>query len=687
MTTTASLHQQASTLLYQALDQPPSERQRFLAEACGANQELLAMTDAMLERIEQLDAFLDDPMALPDATPASAATVVAEPGALLGSWRVVRELQRGALGSIMLVERSQAGARQIAALKIVKVDDLSLDALARFQRERDKLATLHHPDLARLIDAGSLADGRPFFVMEYSDGVPLDQYCAELNLATQQRIALVVRVCMAIHSGHQRLVIHGDLQPANVLVDRAGVLKVIDFGVASLLDVQTGVDARFASPEQLAGRALGTGADIYALGALLAAVLTVDADPLRAELADLVRNATAADPDARYASAHELARLLEQYLDAHSEAPEPVAVPAEPAPVVEAPVSAPVAPAHVEAGAHAHVEAAAHAHVKAVAHAHVEAAAHAHVEPATLLHASAPTPDAPGAAAPAAAPRSRLGTIVTALLVAGALGTAAYRYLPGHAPTAVRPASSQSVARAAEVVKPVAVAQQSAPVSAAVAATGSAQLRDQAMEHGDFAEAVAQARKAVAEVGGSAGPEHFALARALVAAQDYPKAEDEFRLAHAVLANDDKALVEVELARAYAFHLRHHGRKAGQTVLAAKALAGGASDATRARVSLLEALIQPRGTATMAYAAAQKALPQLLNETERDGAAVTQQRAAAQAWRQVGEIGLRAQQKDSACRFLALAEKRYAALEAASQAGALDVLARAQVAGLSSVCN
>ncbi len=684
---TQSLQQQATALLYQALETPVGARAAFLAEACGANAELHAMVSDLLAPIEQLDAFLDNPLALPDAPATEVAPAAAVPGSMLGSWRVVRELQRGALGSIMLVERSSGGARQIAALKIVNVDELSLEALARFQRERDKLATLTHPDLARLIDAGSSADGRPFFVMEYSDGLRLDLYCAEWKLAAQQRIALVIRVCMALHHGHQRLVIHGDLEPSNVLVDRSGVLKVIDFGVASLLDVRTATDSPFASPESRAGRAHGTPADIYALGALLDAVLRAGADAPHGAVADIIRTATAADAEHRYGSAHELARVLQGYLNAQTPGalPEPVAAAAPATTAPAAAASTQSVPPVAAATAAVPTVAAPIAAGTLTTMAAAVSNAHAPVKPVLPV-------------APQAAPKrsKRLMWTLVAMAIAAPFVGAALHYLPGGfrapgkapaAPVAAAgaattvPAPPPSQAAAAPVV-----AQASDAPAAPLQAGEAAQPGEAALQRGDYAEAVTQLRKALE---GSDTPQlRFALGRALAAAQDYAGAEAEFMLARSAFSGQSNSAetLEVDLARAETFHQRQHGRKAGQTVMDIKPLLADASEATRARVALLEALIQPRGTAAKAYASAQKALPQLLAESERDPADAKLQRWSAQAWHKAGQIGLRAGQKDSACGYLELAGKRYGAMEADKRATALDTAAREQVEVLQKSC-
>ncbi|MES2152202.1 MAG: serine/threonine-protein kinase [Pseudomonadota bacterium] len=272
------LHTEATALLNQVLDLAPAARPAFLERACEGAPALLELVASLLAHMDQLDAFLEAPVVLPQL---ACEMPVPQPGQTLGHWRVVRELGRGGMGLILLVERSDGAVHQSAALKIVQQRGLDASALARFQRERQILAGLNHADIARLIDAGSTGDGRPYFVMELSEGVPIDQYCADMKLSLQQRIALFARVCHAVHYAHQHLVLHRDLKPANILVAQDGTLKLLDFGIASALGEDTAPDAgrapltpQFASPEQLAGAPLSIGSDIYSLGLVLYRLLT-----------------------------------------------------------------------------------------------------------------------------------------------------------------------------------------------------------------------------------------------------------------------------------------------------------------------------------------------------------------------------------------------------------------------------
>lgn len=277
------LRQQANDILYQALDLTPDARADFVEQACAANPDLHALVTSLLRRLDQLDDFLEVP-AHPAQQDNHVSMPAPQPGEIIGNWRVIRELGRGGMGLILLVERSDGVVEQTAALKIVQDNVDSKALLARFQSERQILANLNHPDIARLIDAGSTSDGRPFFVMEYMNGIAIDQYCTAMALTLSQRIHLFARVCRAVHYAHQHLIIHRDLKPANILIGRDGSLKLLDFGIAKLLhdetpDPDNGASSwlltpMYASPEQLEGRPLSIGSDVYSLGVVLYGLLT-----------------------------------------------------------------------------------------------------------------------------------------------------------------------------------------------------------------------------------------------------------------------------------------------------------------------------------------------------------------------------------------------------------------------------
>ena len=202
-------------------------------------------------------------------------------GARIGAWCIERELGSGGMGTVFLVHRADAGDAQRGALKLLRGFPTD-EGHKRLRQERRVLATLEHPYIARLIDGGETADGQPFFVMEYVDGEPATAFAARHGLDAVERVVLVDRIAEAVAHAHQRLVIHRDLKPSNVLVRSDGTPRVLDFGVAKLMDAAGdagGTSTRvwtpgYASPEQRAGHAVTTATDVFALGALLRELLT-----------------------------------------------------------------------------------------------------------------------------------------------------------------------------------------------------------------------------------------------------------------------------------------------------------------------------------------------------------------------------------------------------------------------------
>ena len=207
----------------------------------------------------------------------------------LGAWELHERIGSGGMGEVYRATRAEGGFAQEAAIKLLKRGMDSEQILARFLRERRILAGLHHPNIAQLYDGGISDDGLPWFAMEYVDGRPITSYCEAEGCGIAERIDLVVAVCQAIDVAHRNLVVHRDLKPANVLVDAAGTVKLLDFGIAKLLDqgdgeLQTEVDMRvltpaYAAPEQLRGDPVTTATDVYALGLLLYELLTGELPP------------------------------------------------------------------------------------------------------------------------------------------------------------------------------------------------------------------------------------------------------------------------------------------------------------------------------------------------------------------------------------------------------------------------
>ncbi|MCA9284013.1 MAG: serine/threonine protein kinase, partial [Phycisphaerales bacterium] len=205
----------------------------------------------------------------------------------IGPYRVIRRLGHGGMGVVYLAQREDGPIRRPVAVKVMRAGLEATEVAQRFERERQVLAALDHPNIARLLDAGSTADGQPYFVMEFVEGQSLDQYCDERRLTVSERLKIFRQVCAAVHHAHQNLVVHRDIKPRNILVTTDGTPKLLDFGIAKLLNVsmapamdlhtETGVrlmTPEYASPEQVRGQSVTTAADVYSLGVVLFELLT-----------------------------------------------------------------------------------------------------------------------------------------------------------------------------------------------------------------------------------------------------------------------------------------------------------------------------------------------------------------------------------------------------------------------------
>ncbi len=200
-------------------------------------------------------------------------------GTIWGPYRVIRPLGRGGMGAVYLAERADGEVEQRVAIKVV-LSGAELPAFQeRFLRERRILASLNHPGIARLLDAGRTSAGQPYLVMEYIDGVSFDAYCSTLD--QRSLLKLFLSVCAAVSYAHRNLIIHRDLKPSNILIDGSGQPKLLDFGIARILDARNEtrtvvriLTPEYASPEQMRGEAYSTATDIYSLGAVLFKLLT-----------------------------------------------------------------------------------------------------------------------------------------------------------------------------------------------------------------------------------------------------------------------------------------------------------------------------------------------------------------------------------------------------------------------------
>ena len=269
--------QRLEDLFHAALELPPEQRTAAVAAACGDDVELLRDVQRLLQADAHASAFVEGAAA---GVQRAAAMMVPE-GTLIGPYRIVRELGRGGMGTVYLAERADTQFEMRVAIKVIK-RGMDTDAvLQRFRHERQILADLDHPNIGRLLDGGTTGEALPYFVMEYVDGQPLDEYCGTRHLSIDERLRLFRQVCAAVSYAHQHLVVHRDIKPSNILVTADGVPKLLDFGIAKLLDPREDaatvgtefggpvMTPQYASPEQLRGERVTTVSDVYALGVLL----------------------------------------------------------------------------------------------------------------------------------------------------------------------------------------------------------------------------------------------------------------------------------------------------------------------------------------------------------------------------------------------------------------------------------
>jgi len=261
-----------------ALDLDPPLRSAWLSDRCGRDAELHSEVEALLAAHESPIGILERRL------PAPATALAEEPlrDRRIGPYRVVRELGRGGMGVVYLAERVDGEYRREVAIKLLRNSPDAEELHRRFIAERQILASLSHPHIAQLLDGGTTEGELPYLVMEYVDGLPITTYCDRHGLDITSRLRLFVDVCRAVNSAHQNLVIHRDIKPGNILVTAAGQVKLLDFGIAKLLNSAIAGIAMphtrtafrvmtpdYASPEQVRGEPLTTGSDVYALGVVL----------------------------------------------------------------------------------------------------------------------------------------------------------------------------------------------------------------------------------------------------------------------------------------------------------------------------------------------------------------------------------------------------------------------------------
>lgn len=335
-------------ILAEAEAQPAGLRGAFLADKCGDDAEMRGLVEQLLDD-DGVSLGLDDGFI--GAAIASEAASLADSGApagegelttRFGRYRLLKRIGQGGMGSVYEAARADDFKKRVA-LKIIRQEFDSDYARTRFQQERQLLAVLEHPYIARLIDGGESDAGSPYLVLEFVEGVPVNQYCERLSKA--ERLRLFLKICEAVEYAHRNLIIHRDLKPGNILVTESGDPKLLDFGIARLIDpsgieTQTALMAltpEYASPEQVRGERISTASDVYSLGVILYQLLTgrkpykletitpleldrvicqeAPAPPgLGDELDAILMTALRKEPERRYGGARELAQDIERYL-------------------------------------------------------------------------------------------------------------------------------------------------------------------------------------------------------------------------------------------------------------------------------------------------------------------------------------------------------------------------------------
>jgi tetratricopeptide (TPR) repeat protein len=339
-------------VLYAAAGREAAERPAFLEECCGDDAELRGEVERLLAALDRSGAFLE-----PAGPPERNLT-----GGRIGPYLILDEAGHGGMGAVYRAVRED-DYRQQVAVKLVKRDVETDFLLARFRQERQVLALLNHPNIARLLDGGTTTDGRPYIVMEWVEGSAITEYCVARKLPLKPRLELFLRVCQAVAHAHVNLVVHRDLKPSNILITPAGDPKLLDFGIAKILLPEPGGDSLtltlgatraltpdYASPEQVRGEPVTTATDVYSLGAVLYELLTsarphrfetrtapeiervicaqdvsrpseaagdagVPARELRGDLDNIILKAMEKDPARRYSHVDELALDIRRYLE------------------------------------------------------------------------------------------------------------------------------------------------------------------------------------------------------------------------------------------------------------------------------------------------------------------------------------------------------------------------------------
>ena len=277
-------------IFLEAMELERAERAPFLEEKCRGDQALRQEVEDLIRADEEAESLMSRPAIEQNAPDYFADSLpVAEPmiGKIIGSYRLTNELGRGGMGAVYLAERADGEFRRQVAVKLIKRGMDSDFILSRFRQERQVLAALDHPNIARLLGGGTTEENLPYFVMEYVKGLPLYKYSDDKKLSIRERLELFCQICEVIEFAHQKQVVHRDIKPSNILVKADGTVKLLDFGIAKVLDAEIGISTidptqtwmrlmtpEYASPEQVSGLFVTPASDIYSLGVVLYELLT-----------------------------------------------------------------------------------------------------------------------------------------------------------------------------------------------------------------------------------------------------------------------------------------------------------------------------------------------------------------------------------------------------------------------------
>jgi serine/threonine protein kinase len=271
-------------IFIEASEKPEHARSEYISSACGEDADMLQSVERMLEADSKAGDFIERPAL--NISNGNIQNSTSRSGEQLGNYRIERQIGYGGMGAVYLATRITGGFDQTVALKVVR-QTLADPVLERqFAKERQILAKLNHPNIGRLYDGGFSEKGEPFLVMEYVEGEPLLEFAKARNLNPQERLRLFLKICSAVAYAHRNLVIHRDIKPSNILVTGTGEPKLLDFGLAKLLDDGLSPDPvvtanalhaftpAYASPENIRGETIGVSSDVYSLGVVLYELLS-----------------------------------------------------------------------------------------------------------------------------------------------------------------------------------------------------------------------------------------------------------------------------------------------------------------------------------------------------------------------------------------------------------------------------